>query len=161
MKKYWPVIPLQWYLSRYKYKVSKKSYCCTETSIDTIIITLTKCAILAGDWKTIHSSTAMVSWSLSFWMDISPPKNSRQYGDTSVQSYRYICKMTKFSSHSQKHQLTSQATHETQCRIPEDHFFSHALQSKSEATQLEELQQMKQEQKWSHMQSFTQSGESN
>lgn len=25
------------------------------------IVTLTNCAILAGDWKTIHSSTAMVS----------------------------------------------------------------------------------------------------
>lgn len=53
------------------------------------------------------------------------------------------------------------AIQETQSTIPADHFFSHSLQSKPEATQLEELHQMKQEQKWSQMQSFTQSEELN
>lgn len=52
--------------------------------------TLTRWAMRAGDWKTIHSSTAMVSWSLSFCMLISPPKNSSENGDTSVQSYKKI-----------------------------------------------------------------------
>lgn len=44
----------------------------------------------AGDLKTIHWSTAMVSWSPSFWMVMSPPKNRSENGDTSVQSYRKI-----------------------------------------------------------------------
>lgn len=48
--------------------------------------TLTRWAMRAGDWNTIHSSTAMVSWSWSLWMEISPPKNSNENGDTSVQS---------------------------------------------------------------------------
>lgn len=52
------------------------------------LVTLTRWAILSGDWNTIHSSTAITSWPLSFWMEISPPKNNRQYGETSVQSYK-------------------------------------------------------------------------
>lgn len=48
----------------------------------------------AGDLKTIHWSTATVSWPSSFWMVMSPPKNSSENGDTSVQSYRKICEDT-------------------------------------------------------------------
>ncbi len=53
-------------------------------------LTLTRFAIRAGDLKTIHWSTATVSWSSSFWIVMSPPKNSSENGDTSVQSYRKI-----------------------------------------------------------------------
>lgn len=54
------------------------------------LLTLTRWAMRAGDLKTIHWSTATVSCSPSFWIVMSPPKNSRENGDTSVQSYRKI-----------------------------------------------------------------------
>lgn len=57
--------------------------------------TLTRWAMRAGDLKTIHWSTAMVSWSPSFWMVMSPPKNSSENGDTSVQSYKKIWRETQ------------------------------------------------------------------
>lgn len=62
-----------------------------------VSFTLTRWAMRAGDLKTIHWSTAMVSWSSSFWMVMSPPKNSSENGDTSVQSYRKIWGSTEIS----------------------------------------------------------------
>lgn len=52
--------------------------------------TLTRWAMRAGHLNTIHWSTATVSSPSSFWIVMSPPKNSSENGDTSVQSYRKI-----------------------------------------------------------------------
>lgn len=38
--------------------------------------------------KVIHWSTVTVSSPFSVWIVMSPPKNSSENGDTSVQSYR-------------------------------------------------------------------------
>lgn len=75
-------------------------------------LALTRWAMRAGDLKTIHWSTAMVSWPSSFWIVMSPPKNSNENGDTSVQSYRKIWGHREMSlTHNDRSIITNTLTH--------------------------------------------------